>query len=80
MKLSVIIPIFNEIHTLEEIITRVQATGIPSEIVLVDDGSSDDTWSRIRELSASDIVNLIGRLVRSKFVSMQRVMLVVHEQ
>ncbi len=43
MKLSVIIPIFNEIHTLEEIITRVQATGIPSEIVLVDDGSIDGT-------------------------------------
>jgi len=43
MKLSVIIPIFNEIHTLEEIITRVQATGIPNEIVLVDDGSIDGT-------------------------------------
>lgn len=43
MKLSVIIPIFNEMHTLEEIITRVQATGIPNEIVLVDDGSIDGT-------------------------------------
>jgi len=43
MKLSVIIPIFNEIHTLEEIITRVQETGIPNEIVLVDDGSIDGT-------------------------------------
>lgn len=43
MKLSVIIPIFNEMYTLEEIITRVQATGLPNEIVLVDDGSIDGT-------------------------------------
>jgi glycosyltransferase involved in cell wall biosynthesis len=43
MKLSVIIPIYNEIHTLEEIITRVQKTKLADEIVLVDDGSVDGT-------------------------------------
>jgi len=43
MKLSVIIPIYNEINTLEEIISRVQATNLADEIVLVDDGSVDGT-------------------------------------
>lgn len=43
MKLSVIIPIYNEIHTLEEIISRVQKTKLADEIVLVDDGSVDGT-------------------------------------
>ena len=43
MKLSVIIPIFNEVNTIEEIIRRVQATGLASEIVIVDDGSTDGT-------------------------------------
>ena len=43
MKLSVIIPIYNEINTLEEIISRVQKTNLADEIVLVDDGSIDGT-------------------------------------
>jgi len=43
MQLSVIIPIYNEIHTLEEIISRVQKTNLADEIVLVDDGSIDGT-------------------------------------
>ena len=49
MKLSVIIPIFNEKDTLKEIIYRVQATGIPDEIILVDDGSSDGTINIVKE-------------------------------
>jgi len=48
MKLSVIMPIYNEIHTLEEIISRVQNTGLAEEIVLVDDGSSDGTRDLVK--------------------------------
>lgn len=40
-KLSVIIPVYNEATTLAEIISRVRATGLAGEIVVVDDGSSD---------------------------------------
>lgn len=40
-KLSVIIPVYNEAATLAEIISRVRATGLAGEIVVVDDGSSD---------------------------------------
>ncbi|MBX3002516.1 MAG: glycosyltransferase family 2 protein [Anaerolineales bacterium] len=41
MKLSVIIPIYNEANTLQEIIQRVRAAGLADELVLVNDGSQD---------------------------------------
>lgn len=41
MKLSVIIPVYNEEATLVEIIGQVRATGLAAEIIVVDDGSSD---------------------------------------
>ncbi|MEX2173168.1 MAG: glycosyltransferase family 2 protein [Pirellulaceae bacterium] len=42
-KLSVVIPVFNELRTLERVIDRVRATRLPLEIVIVDDGSRDGT-------------------------------------
>lgn len=42
-KLSVIIPVYNEKATIEEILRRVQDTKIRKEIVLVDDCSTDGT-------------------------------------
>jgi glycosyltransferase involved in cell wall biosynthesis len=39
--LSVLIPVYNEERTLEEVVRRVRATQIPKEIILVDDGSKD---------------------------------------
>ena len=41
--LSVVIPVYNERATIEELLRRVQAVSIEKEIVLVDDGSSDGT-------------------------------------
>lgn len=43
LRLSVVIPIYNELETLGEIIRRVRAVPIPKEIILVDDGSTDGT-------------------------------------
>jgi len=54
MKLSVIIPIFNEENTLEEIISRVKATGIPYEIILVDDGSIDGTKDIVNQYDGKE--------------------------
>lgn len=44
-KLSIIIPVYNEIETLEKIISRVEAVRLPTEkeIIIVDDGSTDGT-------------------------------------
>jgi len=45
MKLSVIIPVFNEEKTVEEIINKVVFVSLPieKEIIVVDDGSTDNT-------------------------------------
>jgi glycosyltransferase involved in cell wall biosynthesis len=48
VKLSVLIPVYNEERTLEEVIRRVRAIQLPKEIILVDDGSKD----RSREILA----------------------------
>jgi glycosyltransferase involved in cell wall biosynthesis len=41
VKLSVLIPVYNEERTLEEVILRVCAIQLTKEIILVDDGSTD---------------------------------------
>lgn len=53
MKLSLIIPVYNEAATLEEIINRVRATGLADEIIVVDDGSSDDSSTILSRLQNS---------------------------
>lgn len=53
MKLSVIIPVYNEEATLEEIIGRVRATGLAYEIIVVDDGSDDNSPRILAQLQDS---------------------------
>ena len=43
MKLSVVIPVFNELSTLEELLSRVDNVPLETEVVLVDDYSTDGT-------------------------------------
>ena len=50
MKLSVVMPVYNEQATLEEIIERVLAVGIEIELVCVDDGSKDRSREILAEL------------------------------
>ena len=46
-KLSVIVPVFNEEKTVGGVIDRLQATGIPMQVIFVNDGSSDGTGEAI---------------------------------
>ena len=55
MKLSVIIPVFNEEKTVEEVIRRVAAVKIKKEIIVVNDGSTDRTKFEIRNLKFENI-------------------------
>ena len=51
MKLSVVIPAYNEKATLEEIVRRIQATPIEKEIIIVDDGSTDGTNNLLENIA-----------------------------
>jgi glycosyltransferase involved in cell wall biosynthesis len=50
-RLSVVMPVYNERSTIEEILSRVQAVDIVKEIIVVDDGSSDGTREYLGELA-----------------------------
>ncbi|MBA4018151.1 MAG: glycosyl transferase [Pirellula sp.] len=41
--LSVVVPVYNELSTVSTVIERVRTCGIPVEIILIDDGSTDGT-------------------------------------
>jgi glycosyltransferase involved in cell wall biosynthesis len=54
--LSVVIPVFNEARTIAEVIRRVRTCGVPCELVIVDDGSTDGTRQILAEYeSAADV-------------------------
>ena len=53
MKLSVVIPVYNEERTLAEIVGRVLAQPFEIEVVLVDDGSKDRSREIMGELKAA---------------------------
>ena len=60
MKLSVIIPVYNEVKTLEEVIRRVEAViNVDKEIIAVDDGSTDDSSNALNRLANEGRIKLI---------------------
>jgi len=51
MKLSVVVPVFNEKDTLEEIMRRVQDTPYDKEVIVVDDASTDGSQEILKRLA-----------------------------
>ncbi len=62
MKLSVIIPVYNEEATIREIVNRVRALPLDLELIVVDDGSTDGT----PEILKSEIEGKLGQVVYQK--------------
>jgi glycosyltransferase involved in cell wall biosynthesis len=50
MNLSVIIPVYNEVENIQEILKRVKSTKLAWEIIVVDDGSKDGTRDVLQKL------------------------------
>jgi glycosyltransferase involved in cell wall biosynthesis len=53
MQISVIIPVYNEVSTIREIVARVQAVDLEKEIIIIDDGSTDGTREQLHEITLS---------------------------
>ncbi|MFZ0391453.1 MAG: glycosyltransferase family 2 protein [Calditrichia bacterium] len=53
--LSVVIPVYNEINTIEEIIRRVQEVPVKKELVLVDDMSGDGSREYLQSIEEENI-------------------------
>jgi glycosyltransferase involved in cell wall biosynthesis len=49
MKLSVVMPVYNEARTIEDILARVRAVPVDKEVIVVDDGSTDGTRERLQK-------------------------------
>lgn len=55
MKISVIIPCYNEVNTIDEILRRVNDSPVRNtEVIVVDDGSNDGTAEKLKNLPTHD--------------------------
>ena len=59
MKLSIIIPVFNECETICELIHRVDAVKLDKEIIIVDDASTDGTRSLLKKYEEKEQFKII---------------------
>lgn len=57
--ISVIIPVYNEVTTIKEIVKRVQAVDLAKEIIIVDDASTDGTREVLNELKEGEGITVL---------------------
>ena len=50
MKLSIVIPVYNEANTIEEVVAQIEAISIEKQIIIVDDASTDGTGAKVQTL------------------------------
>jgi len=65
-KLSIVIPVYNEKDTIDEIVKRVQNVEFEKEIIIIDDCSNDGTRDKIDKISGDNIKKLYHEKNRGK--------------
>lgn len=58
-RLSVLVPVYNECGTVAEVLKRLRQTGLPLQIILIDDGSNDGSSEVLQSLVGDADVTLI---------------------
>jgi glycosyltransferase involved in cell wall biosynthesis len=71
-KLSVVMPVYNEERWIREVLRRVQATPIPKEIIIVDDGSRDGTRDILREIADENVRVILQERNQGKGAALRR--------
>jgi len=66
VKLSIVIPVYNEAQTILPVLERVRAAPFEKEIIVIDDGSTDGTREALQTLSQPDLVVLRHERNRGK--------------
>lgn len=54
MKISIVVPVFNEKPSIREILRRIEETPYEKEILVVDDGSTDGTTELLRQFDSTN--------------------------
>jgi glycosyltransferase involved in cell wall biosynthesis len=87
MKLSVVIPVYNEKNTILEVLERVRAVNLPKEIIIVDDFSTDGTRDILGSLPVVEGLKVLfqpknmgkGAALRTGFEAVSGDMVVVQD-
>jgi glycosyltransferase involved in cell wall biosynthesis len=58
-RLSIVVPVYNERATVRSIVAKLMQLKLPTEIILVDDGSTDGTVDELRRLEGLPNVHVI---------------------
>ncbi len=59
LKLSVIVPVYNEERTIDQIVTRLREVALPMEIICVNDCSTDGSGARLDALLAQGLIHAV---------------------
>jgi glycosyltransferase involved in cell wall biosynthesis len=66
MRVSVVVPVYNEEKTIVEVLTRLARVSLDLEVIVVDDASSDSTWNILQQLRQHEPFNRF-RFVRHEY-------------
>jgi glycosyltransferase involved in cell wall biosynthesis len=87
MKLSVVIPVYNEKNTILDVLDHVRAVDLPKEVIVVDDYSTDGTREILKGLPLSEDLKIIfqpqnmgkGAALRAGFAAVSADIVVIQD-